>query len=202
MPQHIRLAQRISAVLAPEVLLVLVFVFAVLLSPIGLLAQIKWLIVILFANLITPLVWLKVLAKSGFVVDDTLENRELHRRRVIALFPLFVVIVIQLLIALSKDMPQPLTATLIATVSIMVVTGVVSFFWKISAHATGVATLLTFCVIFFGDWAMLGLFVLPLVAWSRVILHRHTFAQLVAGSFIAPIIILFVFSYLGLLPAV
>lgn len=54
--------------------------------------------------------------------------------------------------------------------------------WKISAHAAGTAS---FAVL---SWQLLGsgglplLLIIPLVAWSRLRLHRHTFGQVVAGS--------------------
>jgi membrane-associated phospholipid phosphatase len=54
--------------------------------------------------------------------------------------------------------------------------------WKISIHAMGVtgpATALTFATVVPG--LILGILVLP-VMWSRVHLHRHTLAQVLAGA--------------------
>jgi len=55
--------------------------------------------------------------------------------------------------------------------------------WKISVHSAAVAGATTIA------WAILGtgvplLVTVPLIAWSRVKLRRHTWAQTVAGSFL------------------
>ncbi len=59
---------------------------------------------------------------------------------------------------------------------------IINKFWKISAHAVGVATavaLLTFLLGAAGLWLLLILF---LVMWARVKLKVHSIAQVVAGS--------------------
>ncbi len=54
--------------------------------------------------------------------------------------------------------------------------------WKISVHASGTACFAILTWQLFGlPWATL-LLAVPLVAWSRVRLGRHTAAQVIAGS--------------------
>lgn len=61
---------------------------------------------------------------------------------------------------------------------------IITKFWKISAHAVGVATavaLLTFVLGAVGLWLLLILF---LVMWARVKLKVHSIAQVIAGSLV------------------
>ena len=61
---------------------------------------------------------------------------------------------------------------------------IITLSWKISIHAMGVtgpATALAFANVLPGF--ILGVLVLP-VMWSRVYLHRHTVAQVLAGAFL------------------
>jgi len=71
---------------------------------------------------------------------------------------------------------------MIITVFSGIIMMVITFWWKISMHASslgGVATMLT---VLYGA-VMLPLFVLlVLVSWSRVVLRRHTVTQVIAGS--------------------
>ena len=78
--------------------------------------------------------------------------------------------------------PRNLQTVMIITVFSGIVMMVITFWWKISMHASslgGVATMLT---VLYGA-VMLPLFVLlVLVSWSRVVLRRHTVTQVIAGS--------------------
>ena len=74
---------------------------------------------------------------------------------------------------------------------------VITWWWKISIHAAtlgGVLTMLT---------ALYGIIVLPifvlllLVSWSRIVLHRHTLAQVVGGSLMGIILTLVIIIIRG-----
>ncbi len=54
--------------------------------------------------------------------------------------------------------------------------------WKISVHATGTACFAILSWQLLGSWGATFLLAIPLVAWSRVLLGRHTTGQVVAGS--------------------
>ena len=54
--------------------------------------------------------------------------------------------------------------------------------WKISAHCAGYTGLAVACCWLFGADALPALTLVPLVAWSRVFLRRHTLGQTLAGT--------------------
>jgi membrane-associated phospholipid phosphatase len=61
--------------------------------------------------------------------------------------------------------------------------------WKISGHCTAVAGLVVLALALFGENLLPSTLLIPLVAWSRIRLKRHTPAQTVAGSFMGAVIV-------------
>ena len=54
--------------------------------------------------------------------------------------------------------------------------------WKISIHASTLAGAVTFLMLLYGIVILPAYLLVILVSWSRVVLRRHTIAQVIAGS--------------------
>ena len=76
------------------------------------------------------------------------------------------------------------TVLMIAAVSgiIMMIT---TLWWKISIHASSLAGAATMLTALYGVMMLPAFLLLPLVDWSRVVLGRHTIAQVVVGSLVS-----------------
>jgi hypothetical protein len=59
---------------------------------------------------------------------------------------------------------------------------VVTLWWKISVHCAAAALLVALTIGLVGPGAGLAVLGIPLVVWSRLHLHRHTFMQTLLGS--------------------
>lgn len=81
------------------------------------------------------------------------------------------------------------TAYLFVTLAMMLIT----FAWKISAHAAAIAGMATaFSLVF--RWGMLPVYVfVAITIWARVRLSAHTFSQALAGAIVSTAITAFVF---------
>ncbi len=93
-------------------------------------------------------------------------------------------------------MPRPFLALLICGLALGLINGVINLFWKISAHATAIASTATIALLY---WQPLGivLWVCALVVgWARVRTRNHTPTQVLAGYCSAVAIILVVFNLL------
>lgn len=87
---------------------------------------------------------------------------------------------------------------LMALVLLLIIT-VITFFWKISMH-TSLATTGAILLNFLFNWQLLFLYLLiPVVAWSRYKLKRHTLAQLIAGILASMIVNLGFLKYFNLI---
>ena len=58
----------------------------------------------------------------------------------------------------------------------------ITLYWKISMHSAAAAALTALAVVQFGPPAYPVAFGVPLMAWARIRLRRHTLAQTIAGA--------------------
>jgi hypothetical protein len=140
-----------------------------------------------------PLVYLAWLVRAGRVTDMDVRVREQRAR------PMMVTLGCGALgwavMALGKADPLLLVVAGALWLELLLL-HVITLRWKISVHcavAAGVGTL---------TWGLMGTAVplvlgLPLVAWSRLRLRRHTLAQTVVGSLLGIVIYAIVLSYIA-----
>jgi membrane-associated phospholipid phosphatase len=139
----------------------------------------QWTGFYLVATILLPCLYIIWLVRRGQVSDFHLPIREERIR------PLIFSLVTALLtwgIAQSAAAPTPLRM-------LAAVNGIqaISFFlitlrWKISLHTATAAILAHLALAFLGLGALPLTVSVPLIAWSRVYLQRHTLAQTVAGA--------------------
>lgn len=94
-----------------------------------------------------------------------------------------------------QSLPQWVLVPYFASILLMFVAWVVSFWWKISAHASGNAACATFITILYYYlpdivplWLVFGwIIVLGLVCTARLYLGRHTLGQVAAGTLLGVI---------------
>jgi membrane-associated phospholipid phosphatase len=195
-----KLAESLSLALNPFLLLPVIFLIALFSTSFPTTTtQSKWLGIILFANLLIPLWIVFYLDQQGIVLDDTLKNAKLHRQRLIALLPIVAIIFLEVIVMLLTKQHEPLFAVFVSSLVIAFIGGLISYYWKISAHSLGLSTTIAFLFILAGPWALLGALAIPFLAWSRLVLHRHTPLQLVVGFVVPPLIIGVVFYLLHLI---
>jgi membrane-associated phospholipid phosphatase len=78
--------------------------------------------------------------------------------------------------------PRDVVALLASQVAGAVVGLAVTAFWKVSIHTAAVAGSVAVLAVRFGWPALAGIPVVALVAWSRVTLGAHTWAQVLVGA--------------------
>lgn len=172
-----QVARAISNLLSPPALAV----------PVMLLAAAKagdpaaWRHVALYACIavlppLSDLIWRR---RTGHIDDIHLPDRR-DRRRAFVGGILCSSLALSVLVALGA---APLvvamaTATLVQAVVLFLIT----LRWQVSVHSASAASLVTLALILLGREAALVVPVLPLVAWSRLRLARHTPAQVLVGA--------------------
>jgi len=80
-----------------------------------------------------------------------------------------------------------------------VIFGCINLWWKISLHTAAIATLITVAVISYGFMATTSVVLLPLMVWARVELGCHSAAEGITAAFLATLILVLVFCFLGLI---
>jgi hypothetical protein len=65
---------------------------------------------------------------------------------------------------------------------------ITTFWWKISMHASAIAAAVTTLTMLYGKIVLPAFLLVVAVSWSRVVLHRHTRAQVIAGSIVGVVL--------------
>lgn len=190
-------AQIVSYAFNPVFMTFVVLIGALAKTPMG--QKGLWAAIIVGANIIAPLLFIAILMKMGFAIDDTLQNPKVKRERIYAIAPLIIIGLAEWWYGHNKDVGQPLLATLAASTLLIIAVAVISYGWKISVHMTSVSGLVFMLTLIFGLTMAWTLIFIPLVSWSRRQLQRHTPAQIVGGILLAPAIIIPVFRFFKLI---
>ena len=78
--------------------------------------------------------------------------------------------------------PHALQSVLLLTLVCGIIFMLITFWWKISIHASALASAITMLSMIYGRVVWPAFLLVALVSWSRVALKRHTMQQVAAGS--------------------
>lgn len=156
--------------------------------------------VVLFSFVI-PSILIFMLYRLGIISDLSLKVR---RERI---YPYMITLLsysVMIWFYYRMNMPVWFFMIMVSSVAIMIVAIFITFKWKISAHMFGIGGLIggALSVSFFVEhsnpyFMFMGLFIIAgLIGTSRLILKRHTLAQVIAG-FLLGLLFAFVFVWLG-----
>ncbi len=137
-----------------------------------------WVLFYIALTILIPCAYIIWLVYAGKAVDFHLPRREQRiRPLVLSLFTgIFTWLVLY-----QEDAP-PLLQMLAAINGVqMALFLIITFYWKISLHCTAATILSAVAIALFGPSAVPFSMSVPLIAWSRVYLRRHTLAQTIAG---------------------
>jgi membrane-associated phospholipid phosphatase len=181
-PFHVRFARYISNILAPVVISLPLVVLVAFYRARDLATALLYALITLFFLSLAPAMYVLIGVRQGKISDLEISNRS--ERAGPFLFGIMSTI-IGLFILLFTNAPKNLETLLFITGISGIIMTLTTLWWKISVHASslaGAATILT---------ALYGMVMLPvyllvvLVGWSRVVLRRHTVAQVVVGSLLS-----------------
>lgn len=127
-----------------------------------------------------PAAFIGWLVHTGAISDFNLPHRhERHRPMLVSLATAALGL---LWLALQADPPPLLIALAFATLLQGTLFFAVTFFWKISMHGAVAGAFAVLALALYGSVGALFWPAVPLIAWSRVVLRRHTPLQTVAGA--------------------
>lgn len=149
----------------------------------------SWFVLIFMIGILPPLLFLAYQKKTGRVTDWFLYNRKERG-------PIYVASLISLSISLlviwKLDGPYTILIFSLASLLNALVLAVATYYnHKPSVHASA-TTFFVLTLYLLYSYKLWPLFLLiPLVAWSRARLKKHTWPQLLAGTSITLIVVLF-----------
>jgi len=145
---------------------------------------------ILFGSII-PYTFILFLYKKKKIKDLHVPNREDRIK------PTLVTLVSYLLgffMFFILKSPVYLKAIFFGSFLTTMVLTIITYFWKISFHTSWITFFCITYYIIFGNWALLLLLFIPLVAWARVKIKRHSVGQVISGVVVTAITAFFGYS--------
>lgn len=194
-----KIANYISDLFNPALLALVILLAATYKSDFSAKEVIGWYVTILVLNGLVPTVVYFFFTSKGYRFDDSLENKEVHKERIIIFLVLLAITGFELFFMLiSNQLYQPLYAVLVGGMVSITIATIISYFWKVSLHSSLITFFVAMVILLFGYtyWPVISL--IPLVWWARLSLNKHTIWQLVVGAALSFLIIFLVFNYFNL----
>jgi len=154
----------------------------------------RWAAVCILALVLPPTLFYYIRRRQGIYSDDDVSVRE--QRNELYLFG-FVWTLIATLGLVWLGAPRAFLALMLCALGLGLIGGLVNLFWKISAHATAIASTAMIALLY---WRPLGLLLwlcALMVGWARVRTRNHTPWQVLAGCGSATLVVLVAFGLMG-----
>lgn len=84
--------------------------------------------------------------------------------------------------------PKVLFIVLFTIIVGIFITSILNMFLKVSLHVAGITALVIALAITYGGWYYALLLFVPLVAWARVKIRRHTLPETIAGAILGSLL--------------
>ncbi|MEZ4867608.1 MAG: hypothetical protein R3C14_40155 [Caldilineaceae bacterium] len=139
----------------------------------------RWTLVYMVLTILAPCGYIIWLVQTGQVSDFHLPKREQRFRPL--LFSLVAAIVAWLLLV---QVAAPRLLQILGVVNLLqtALFFVITLYWKISLHTAAATILAELALVLLGPGAVLFTLSVPLIAWSRIHLERHTVEQTIGGA--------------------
>ena len=192
--KRIRIARHVSNILAPATISLPFVMLVAFYQAQNQLTAFIYACITLFFLSIGPLIYIFIGVRLGKLSDLDVSRRS--QRAGPFLFGIFSVMIGWLVLVLTNG-PKNLQTVMIITVCSGVIMMVITFWWKISIHASSLGAAATMLTVLYGAVMLPTFVLLVLVSWSRVVLRRHTVTQVIAGSLAGIVISLVILKLRG-----
>lgn len=181
-PLRVRCARFISNILAPSTISLPFVLLVSLYHAQNTTSALLFACLTLFFLTLGPMVYVLIGVRKGWLSDVDVSRR--IERPGPFLFGIASV-TLGLLILRYVNAPKDLETLLLITSISGIVMLIITLWWKISIHASSLAGVATMLTALYGAIMLPTFLLLILVSWSRVVLRRHTTAQVIAGSLLS-----------------
>jgi len=149
-------------------------------------SALSWIALYIALSILPPTLYIMYLVRKGIVTDFHLNVREERTKPFILMTVNTALVFLVMLLLGAPKLILIVIATAVLQLFFMLL---ITLKWKISGHCTAVTGLVVLALALFGENLLPLTLLIPLVAWSRVRLKRHTLSQTVAGAFMGGVIV-------------
>lgn len=191
--RSLRLARKISLWFNPVYYSPLVFLASALVSASSVVQALAFALLATLFIAVPALAYIVIGQKLGVLDDPHIPQR---RKRVGLYFVSSLGTLTGFFALTLLDAPAELRATVLALLVATFVAAAINLFWKISIHTGGIVGTATVMALLFWPYGLLTYLMAIVVGWSRIMLKKHTIAQVLAGGAVAFLATLLSFSLL------
>ena len=157
-------------------------------------AALSWALLCILFGMMIPFVYVFLLYRKNKIYDIHIPEKS--KRIKPLLFTLLSYITGLVVLYLLKA-PLFLKVIFILTIISATIYTIITFYWKISMHASYITFIVITFNILLGPWMLLLLPLIPIVGWARVRAKRHTKSQVFIGAGLATVICVLVYYFYG-----
>ncbi|MCD4669121.1 MAG: hypothetical protein K8S14_01605, partial [Actinomycetia bacterium] len=157
-------------------------------------AALSWALLCILFGMMIPFLYVFFLYRKNKIYDIHIPEK--NNRMKPLLFTLLSYIT-GLIVLYLLDAPPFLKVIFILTIISASIYTVITYYWKISMHASYITFIVITFNILLGPWMLLLLPLIPIVGWARVRAKRHTKPQVLTGAGLASVICVLVYNFYG-----
>lgn len=188
------IAEVVSWAFFPPLVATVFFTFLIFWYSSDLSQGFSWLITVSPFLIFIPLIFFAISYKLGWVSDIDLSERKER--------PAFLVVFVASLLVLSIilyviEVPEKFFVYVFSGLVMAALASLITLYWKISFHTAITTSVVTAILILGGLRFWPFIIIIPLLGWSRIVLKKHSFWQVVSGSLLAFVVTCAVFYFFG-----
>jgi hypothetical protein len=181
-PTRVKIAKLTSNILNPLYLILAIIFLLSFLSASSTADAIKWAMLGIGISVLPVFIAIMLFLRHGKLQNFFIDIRE--QRTKVYLFGCFCAAIASIVLPLMNA-PPALVALFVTGLSTTVLFTLINLWWKISLHTALVAASATLLVMLYGWTGAASMALVPLTAWARVELDRHSLKQVVCGAVLA-----------------
>lgn len=187
-------AEIISWLFFPPLVATVFFVFLIFWYSQDLTQGLQWLIYVAPFLIFIPLIFFALSYKLHWISDVDLTKRS-ERPAFLIVFTVSLAVASMIMYLLHA--PEKFVIYIFSGLIMVILASIITFYWKISFHTMVITSVISAIVIIGGLRFWPFFLLIPIIAWARIVLKKHSLYQAIGGSLLSAAITWTVFALFG-----
>jgi len=171
-----------------------IFLIVCLMAVDNKIEAISWAFLCFLFGTVVPYLYIWFLYKKKKINDMHIPEKGDRIKPLVVACTSYIIIFIILYVLEGPLFLKSIFAVIIVSTIILTI---ITYFWKICLHASGITFMVITFNILFGKWMLLMIPLIPLIGWARVRIKKHTVNQVILGTGVTAIITFLIFYNYG-----
>jgi len=155
---------------------------------------INWAFLCLLFGIIVPYLYVWFLYKKKKISDVHIFERENRLKPMVVACISYIILFIILRVLKGPLFLKSIFAVIIVSTIILTI---ITYFWKICLHASGMTLMVITFNVLFGRWMLFMIPLILLIGWARIRIKKHTVSQVISGAGVTAVIAILIYYNYG-----